>query len=143
ACADAITYRAREEKDVSDLLDATRRERQSAEPRPEPTAEESEAVRAMKAAHYRAWLEKPVPAFGGMTPRQAARDPPQRSELELILKEMQNTEARVPAAQRFDVTSVRRELGLELDQPIRAKQASPQHPKEKPVARGVSAARQR
>lgn len=73
-----------------------------------------EIVRAMRAEHYRRWLDKGVPALGGLTPRAAAkRKGAPRETLRLLLAEIENSEARRPEAQRYDVAGLRRELGIE------------------------------
>ncbi len=58
--------------------------------------------------------EKPGPALGGLTPREAAgRKGAPRKALDLLLAELEHHEAGQPKAQRFDVSVLRRALGLE------------------------------
>lgn len=84
-------------------------------PAPEPMPPEAlEIVKAMQAEHYRRWLDEEIPALGGLTPRAAAtKKGAPRDALRLLLAEFENSEARRPAAQRFDVASLRRELGID------------------------------
>ena len=71
-------------------------------------------VRAVKEKHYRSWVDEKIPALGGRTPREAARgNAKDREALALLLADLENHEARVPEAQRLDVSALRRELGLE------------------------------
>ena len=84
-------------------------------PAPEPMPPEAlEMVKAMQAEHYRRWLDEEIPALGGLTPRAAAKGKgAPRDALRLLLAEFENSEARQPAALRFDVASLRRELGID------------------------------
>ncbi|HSY48593.1 MAG TPA: SEC-C domain-containing protein [Thermoanaerobaculia bacterium] len=81
---------------------------------PEPMDADVQAViRNQKASHYESWLDTSVPALGGKTPRQAARNPRGRDALNALLKTIENGEARQPAATRYDVNILRRALGVE------------------------------
>jgi hypothetical protein len=69
-----------------------------------------EAMRAWQVA----WVDEPVPVLGGTTPRDAARHPDGRRELEVLLRELEHTSARrskggVPP---IDVAALREELGM-------------------------------
>jgi hypothetical protein len=75
-------------------------------------AELAEAARADKAAHYATWPDIPVPALNGKTPRQAARSRAGRAALDVLLKDLENREAREPEALRFDVGKLRKVLGV-------------------------------
>ena len=66
----------------------------------------------MKTKLYSVWSDRPLPALQGSTPRAAARTRSGRAALDLLLKEMENMEARAPAGQRFDFRKIRKELGL-------------------------------
>ncbi len=81
---------------------------------PEPrSAEGDQLLLAVKAKHYADWIDQPIPALGNETPRAAVRTKAGRQQVDLLLKEGENREARLPAGQRFDFGSIRRELGLE------------------------------
>ncbi|HEV2722061.1 MAG TPA: SEC-C domain-containing protein [Thermoanaerobaculia bacterium] len=70
-------------------------------------------IREEKLKHYAAWPDRILPALGNKTPRQAARSRRGREDLALLLKDLENHEARQPAETRFDVNILRRELGIE------------------------------
>lgn len=83
-------------------------------PREPPPPEVLELMRRMQAEHYQRWLDESIPALGGLTPRQAAaKKGAPRQRLELLLAEIEHAEAGQPSEQRFDVTVLRRELGLD------------------------------
>ena len=65
-----------------------------------------------KRKHYTSWLDMAIPALNGSTPRQASQDPAQRPALDLLLKDLERSEAMLPVAERFDMRSLRVELGL-------------------------------
>jgi hypothetical protein len=77
------------------------------------SAEEDQLLLAVKAKHYADWVDQPIPALGDETPRAAVRTKSGRQQVDLLLKECENHEARLPAGQRFDFGDIRRELGLE------------------------------
>ncbi len=66
-----------------------------------------------KQQHYADWPDHPLPALGGRTPREAVQSTEGRDEVDLLLKEMENLEERLPAGSRFPCATLRRELGLE------------------------------
>lgn len=107
-----ISHRAREH---ADPLASLRDDRGPADvpSEPPPTDEENRVLLEVKAKHYEGWLDHPLPALGGKTPREAVRTKAGRREVDLLLREMENWESRVPAGQRFDFDSIRRALRLE------------------------------
>ena len=108
ACGRLIRHRTREHADpLSDKAPRADRQPQSASP------EHAQLVLDFKAAHYRAWLDEALPALAGKTPREAARSASGRSSLDVLLKEMENQEARVDRGEAFDFSVIRRELGLD------------------------------
>jgi hypothetical protein len=112
-CGAALTFRIREHTDPAAFLrDAIGK---GAPSPPEPMPPEVRAtVRRLMEEHYRRWLDEPVPALGGLTPREAAkRKGAKRRKLELLLVEIEAMEAGKPAGERFDVAVLRRELGGE------------------------------
>ena len=57
------------------------------------------------------WVDEPVPALGGLTPRQALDDPTRREDLVAILREMR--QQKLPAAASgMSVDRVERLLGV-------------------------------
>ncbi|MBK8995857.1 MAG: DUF2384 domain-containing protein [Myxococcales bacterium] len=61
----------------------------------------------------REWLDTPVHALGGKTPRDAAKNRAGRAELDVLLREVEMLESRLPADSRGDIGWLRRELGME------------------------------
>jgi hypothetical protein len=78
----------------------------------EPTPEIAEILRHEKAAHYAGWSDIPVPALNGRTPREATNSADGREQVRLLLRSFENREARQPAAIRFDVGILWRELKI-------------------------------
>ncbi|MDB4996668.1 MAG: hypothetical protein JWM74_4100 [Myxococcaceae bacterium] len=104
-----VRHRAREHHDPEAMLAAARdpRGRSTAREAYEPPPPEAlEALRAIKQRHYEEWLDIPVPALSGLTPREAATKPRKRKQLVLLLKEFENQESRVPPAERFDFSGL-------------------------------------
>ena len=58
------------------------------------------------------WVDGPVPALGGLTPRQALDDPTRREDLLALLSEFDRRGAGQPAGTTFDVDRIRGLLGL-------------------------------
>ncbi len=109
-----VRYRIREHEDPQAML---RGQLESGETKPRrdeaQPPELLEALRSFKEQHLKGWLDSPIPALGGLTPRQAAMKPRKRQQVELLLKEIENQESRAPAAQRIDASVLWKELGLE------------------------------
>lgn len=108
-CRRWITFRDREQTDLRTALATA----------PEPAIEEADlppellaAMREMKAAHYASWVDEPIPALGGRTPLQASRTAAGRAQVELLLRDLENHESRLPPNQQADVGSLRARLGL-------------------------------
>jgi hypothetical protein len=78
-----------------------------------PSPREQALLLEVKEAHYREWIDTPVPALGGRTPRAAARSATSRQRLDLLLREMENQENHLPEESRFDIGLLRHELGLD------------------------------
>jgi len=112
ACGSLLRHRIREHGDpqspalVRDV--AARRERASP-----PPPEALQILRAFKARHYADWADQPLPALAGRTPRDAIRTARGRKEVELLLKDMENHEARLAPGEEFDFGMIRRELELD------------------------------
>jgi hypothetical protein len=107
-CGTGIRHRAREHADP--LSERARPARPRATPeRPPPEAEQ--LLLEFKQRHYDDWLDTPVPALGGKTPREAARTARGRSAVDVLLKDMEVHEQR--AGGGFDFSALRRELRLD------------------------------
>jgi hypothetical protein len=111
ACAGLLRHASRDVESPSEKALAGRA---ASTPRAMLSREEG-LLRQAKEAHYRDWIDTPVPALGGRTPRSAARSKTKtsREKLDLLLRDMENRENHLPAAQRFDVACLREELGLD------------------------------
>ena len=66
----------------------------------------------IKEQHYADWADRPLPALGGRTARRAVRTKDGRDQVDALLKGIEHREARLPTAERFDVSVLRRALGL-------------------------------
>jgi hypothetical protein len=109
ACAGLVRHRAREHSDPFALA-----ERSPAAPEPEPPPEQVQALlRDLKERHYADWPDQPLPALDGKTPRAAARTQQGRAQVDLLLRQMENREERLPAAERADLSRLRARLGLQ------------------------------
>jgi hypothetical protein len=92
---------------------SARAERRPAEPQGPTPPEAEQLVLDMKRAHYADWPDHPLPALEGRTPREAIRTAEGRRAVDLLLKEMENLEARSDGGTAFDFGELRRELHLE------------------------------
>ncbi len=91
------------------------------DPRP-PAAEIPEDVQRelmgrVLSEHYRGWLDEPLPALGGKTPRKATRTRAGRARVEALLKDIENGTLRQAGGDTVDFAGMRRELGLAEDEP--------------------------
>jgi hypothetical protein len=105
----------RKEENTGQLMAAASAQREAG--RHEPVIEQLPpealvAMRQFRERHMLAWLDESIPALGGLTPRVAARSARSRSQLEALLKEFDQHEARLPVEQRIDLGPVRSALGF-------------------------------
>jgi hypothetical protein len=108
-----LSFRIREHTDPSAHLGEGPARRAPGTPSESVPPEVLEVVKRMQAEHYRRWLDEEIPALGGLTPRHAARRKgAPRKSLELLLAEIEHAQAGQEEQQRFDVSVLRRELGL-------------------------------
>jgi len=110
ACGELIRHRSRVREDPRPVLENRDR---PAEPPRERAPEELRLVREYKERYYKKWLNQPVPALGGKTPREASRSHDGRAALDLLLRNIENGEASLPEAARFDVSQIRAALGVD------------------------------
>lgn len=111
ACSGLLRHRARTHSDpgAEQGLRAPLKE----EPEAAPSPQEVQLVQELKARLYADWVDQPVPALAGQTPRQAMRTQRGREQVRILLKEIENHESRSPAATRFDFSALRTELRLD------------------------------
>ncbi len=84
-----------------------------AHPRTATPPELLAALRELKMQHQRDWLDSPVPALGNLTPREAAKVPKRRKDLQLLLKEIEHSESQLPPGEAVDLRWMWGELGIE------------------------------
>jgi hypothetical protein len=108
-----VAYRIRDETPQDELL---RRASEPHDPRSAAQVKSPEAVtimRAFKERYMLEWLDEEIPALGGLTPREAVKSPRSRQLLELLLRDLENHEGRLPESERFDIDRLRTALGVE------------------------------
>jgi len=66
----------------------------------------------MEERHRKAWLDQPVPALGGLTPRAAAATPLGRERLEALLADYAYRDRQREPDERVDIEDLRKLLGL-------------------------------
>lgn len=71
-----------------------------------------DTIGRMLRRHYTAWLDDTLPALDGRTPREAARDPESREQVDRMLDDIQELAAGMPGGETLDVTWMRDQLGL-------------------------------
>ncbi|MBD3161875.1 MAG: hypothetical protein GF346_06315 [Candidatus Eisenbacteria bacterium] len=108
-----IRHRSRREEDPFSALEAGGPLAGDPSSPDEIAPEERDRVqRELKARHYAAWPDQPLPALDGKTPREAVRSPDGREQVDLLLRSCERHEARLPAGQRYDFSRLREELDL-------------------------------
>lgn len=109
ACKGLLQHRIREH---SDPLSAAARRSAGHAPADPQSPEMRALARAVKERHYRDWLDTPIPALDGETPRDAVATAGGRARVEALLAEFEEAERALPAEERVDFGVLRRELGL-------------------------------
>jgi hypothetical protein len=109
-----VRFRLRKEENTAQMLADARAAAPTSPPPPDEAAppELAAEMRRFKEQHMRDWLGEAIPALDGLTPREAARLPRARPKLELLLKEFEQIEARMPEEQRIDLRWLRETLGF-------------------------------
>jgi len=121
AAGPAVAYRATSSESVQRALERRRaqpaaRDRRRARPENEvPPEVAAEVLQGFYERHYRGWLDEPLPALAGRTPREAAGLKSARPGLIALLKDMENLSARERLEGRpaYDFGWMWGELGLE------------------------------
>ena len=108
-----VRFRLREETSQAEMF---RRAMESPAQQRDDALDESPEVAAMmkelKERQMLSWLDEEIPALNGLTPREAVRSPRSMKSLELLLREFENHEARLPEEERFDIDRLREQLGI-------------------------------
>jgi hypothetical protein len=114
ACGELLHHRGREHSDpLSERVRAKRGGSASSSAQPDlAAAAAGELVREYKARHYATWIDQQPPALGGKTPRETVKTSAGRAQVDALLKDLEQREARLPQAEQFDVAQLRRALGL-------------------------------
>lgn len=109
-----VRHRLREETSQMELLrrGAEGTSRPGSNTLPGNSREFASIAKDFRERHMLAWLDDEIPALGDLTPREAAKSPRSRKSLELLLREFENHEARLPENERFDVNRLRIELDM-------------------------------
>jgi hypothetical protein len=104
-----VTHVSRELSSIDDL-----RERVAKDPSAlqEPPVELKQVARKMRHEYMDSWVDVSIPALEGRTPREAVHDVRLRRKLDLLLKEIEHAEARLPADERYDVRRLRQRLKM-------------------------------
>ncbi|MGE0552556.1 MAG: hypothetical protein AB7R55_03915 [Gemmatimonadales bacterium] len=114
ALGDSVRYRLAEEQSLEQAL-ADQQRRGPVREAPEiPLEIEQRVVGDFLERHYASWVDEPIPALGGRTPRHAARLKTVRPKVIELLKQIENGLARERAAGRpaIDLAWLWAELGL-------------------------------
>jgi len=114
AAGPAVAYRATSSESVQRALER----RPARRARPEdavPPEAAAEIVQTFYERHYRGWLDEPLPALDGRTPREAASLKSGRAKVIALLKDMENHSARERLEGRpaYDFGWMWGQLGLE------------------------------
>jgi plasmid stabilization system protein ParE len=81
-------------------------------PRPERSPELETLEADLARRHWEAWIDTKVPALGNRTPRQAAKTARGLERLNALLADFARMAEGQPSANRPDLESLRRRLGL-------------------------------
>jgi len=109
ACGGLLRHRLREHSDPRSTANLTA---PASGPQPLEGPEVDRFIVEHKKRHYAEWPDVPLPALRGLTPREAVKTREGRGRVDTLLKEIENGESRLPEGQRFDVSILRRELGV-------------------------------
>ncbi|MFZ4580680.1 MAG: hypothetical protein ACOYOB_20025, partial [Myxococcota bacterium] len=109
ACGADLRFRARSHSDPLPDGQSPARAAGPVEPMPPEVAA---VMREFRQAHMHEWVDEPIPALDGKTPREAAKDRKLRPRLIALLDQFDNSEARTPEDHRIDWSWARRELGV-------------------------------
>ena len=63
-------------------------------------------------AYYMKWIDEKIPALGGKTPREAARDPDSKQQLILLLNDIESKAGPLSKVPQPPIERMKKELGL-------------------------------
>ena len=111
---DAVRYRATTVESVERAMER-RPAKRAREADAIPPEVEAKLLRTYYDKHYRAWVDTPLPALGGQTPREAVRSKTGRPRVVALLKDMESLSARERLEGRpaYDFGWMWGELGLD------------------------------
>ena len=110
---DKIKFKKISVKKMEDALLKREKEKVS-EPEGLPPIFQERLHRQVMDKHFSQWINTPVPALNGQTPKSAAQSPEGRLKLEELLKEMENHEERKKKEGNpyYDISKVRKVLDI-------------------------------
>lgn len=110
--AHAVRHRMDSVKDLDVAMEeyARRPEREAAD----EISEEAQAqiLGPIMQQHVDSWIDEPIPALKGKTPRQAVKTKAGRGKVAVMLKDQESSLQRQPGGELVDFSHVYRELGL-------------------------------
>ena len=106
-----ISHRLRQHSDP--LSQRAPQEQNAERGLPMSAAEADQIAREFKARHYESWIDQPLPALAGLTPRQACRKKALREYVDVLLKDIENRENRLPGGPQVDLAGIRAQLGID------------------------------
>ncbi|MBF8264557.1 MAG: SEC-C motif domain protein, partial [Dehalococcoidia bacterium] len=114
-CSDAINHVADSKESVDRWLKEPKKE--ASTPRTEkklPRATERKLLAGLMDKHYQRWLDEPVPALDGQTPRQAVKTKRGRAKVIALLKDFENRDEhrKTQGDVTYDVNKLKSALGL-------------------------------
>jgi SEC-C motif len=108
-----VRYRIREETSATAAMNPDiSPQRESLAPDVAPTPEMQDAMRQFREQYMREWLDESIPALGGLTPREAAADKRNHKALNLLLRDVEYNDNRLPISERIDIQLLRSTLGM-------------------------------
>ena len=78
----------------------------------EMTPEIQEAMRQFREQYMQRWLDESIPALHGLTPREAAANPKHHRALDVLLRDIEYRDSRMPVDERTDIDALRATLGM-------------------------------
>ncbi len=100
----------REKEANRDPMQETKRNQEQEEMMSHPEIQAQ--LKKMTEKHWETWFQKKIPALGGKTPLQAAKDPDGREMLEALLIDYERSDARSTQLFKPDFSQMRKRLGL-------------------------------